>query len=337
MSIQQVIDKQLRWHIECGDTIDVMRSMPDNSVNCVVTSPPYWNLRDYEIAGQIGMEPTLYEFITKMVEVFTEVRRVLTKDGTCWVNLGDCYAGSGKGGQSESKRSKEWQPTYPKNTIKELKPKNICGVPWRVAFALQESGWWLRQDIVWWKNNPMPLPVKDRFTTAKEYIFLLTKSARYNWNFDDIQEPCVTKENRPSCLERNRTKGYKSKENAIRNRKQDYTGNPTYTGFIDRYEPRDTRNPRDVWQINTQPCKEAHFATYPEEIPYRCIAAGCPVDGIVLDPFSGAGTTLLVAQKMGMYGIGIELNPEYITIAKNRINQKEMSLFTLKEKNGRGL
>lgn len=299
----------MTWDIREGDVLDRLREMPDESVHCCVTSPPYFGLRDYGVEGQIGLEPTPAAFVSKMVEVFAEVRRVLRSDGTCFVNLGDSYtegAGNRNGLNGTTANFKHdhgekcGANANPRIGSGGLAPKQLLGVPWRVALALQDAGWWLRQDIIWSKPNPMPESVRDRCTKAHEYVFLLTKSARYFWDARAIAEVSCGRERFGNwtagspCPDRN--------DNNSQN-----------------MEPTVTRNARSVWHIATQPYPEAHFATFPEELPRRCIKAGCPEGGTVLDPFNGSGTTGLVAVQLGRAYVGIELNPEYAALARKRI------------------
>jgi DNA modification methylase len=253
----------------------------------------------------------LAEYVAKLVEVFGELRRVLKPSGTAWLNLGDSYAGSGKGGGGNGlngPRATLGTPTAPQGKANAmipdgLKPKDLCGVPWRVAFALQDAGWWLRSDIIWHKPNPMPSSVTDRPTTAHEYLFLLTKSERYWFDAAAIAEVAT---GRPSG---NKARGY-----------GDAVGRPDGgPGRSVPYEGSDTRNARSVWTIATRPFAEAHFATMPLELAAKCILAGCPVGGTVYDPFTGAGTTALAAITHGRSFIGAELNPEYVAIAQRRI------------------
>lgn len=305
-----------------GDWIEVLQTLPDESVHCCVTSPPYWGLRDYGIDGQLGLESTPEEYVAKMVEGFREVRRVLRGDGTLWLNLGDSYANNGlkdasKVGGFTGERirnldvrlatgvgNKGIMGAQPKQIPQGLKPKDLCGIPWRVAFALQADGWWLRQDIIWAKPNPMPESVTDRCTKAHEYIFLLTKSERYYYDAEAVKEEAITVgDNRAGRTDNTQTFG----RNGDDSRKP--TGVPTQS----------TRNKRSVWSIATQPFSEAHFATFPPEIPETCIKAGCPEDGTVLDPFNGAGTTGLVAARLQRNYIGIDLNLKYHQMAERRI------------------
>lgn len=297
------------YEIKQGDSLAVLRDMPSDSVDCCVTSPPYWGLRDYGVDGQIGLESTPDEFVGRLVEVFREVRRVLKEDGTCWVNLGDSYAANRGYQVSQSKhQSHDYGQSNAISVPDGLKPKDLVGIPWRVAFALQADGWWLRQDIIWHKPNPMPESVRDRCTKAHEYVFLLTKSAKYFWDTEAMKEKAIV----GSCGSKfttGKTLGHQRGKVGQRERKDD-----------------GTRNRRSVWTIATQPTPEAHFATFPLELPEICLRAGCPVDGVVLDPFSGAGTTGLAALKNGRKYIGIELNPDYVAITHARF-QKHMPLL----------
>jgi len=299
-----------------GDCLQVLKELPAESVHCVVTSPPYWGLRDYGTDGQLGLEETPEQHVTKMVEVFSEVRRVLRTDGTLWMNYGDCYANSSSGGGGAVDVRTDGRKTTPgdkvrgrvkgRNTLAPgLKPKDLCGIPWRVAFALQTDGWWLRQDIIWHKPNPMPESVTDRCTKAHEYIFLLTKAARYHYDADAIKE---TAQKKP---------GGKPRQ----------FGATVQTG-TNRHDIGETftdngaRNRHSVWTISTAPYPGAHFATFPPKLIEPCIMAGCPEGGTVLDPFLGSGTTGAVAQKNGCKFIGIELNEEYLQLAVKRFTQK---------------
>ena len=389
------------WSIRQGNALERLREMPDESVHCVVTSPPYWGLRDYGVHGAYGLEPTLNEYIERMVEVFREVRRVLRKDGQLWLNLGDAYAGSGKGMNADgthsvgakqetnigsltapvrSKRMPRGEGRWGggDSYVPELKPKDLMGIPWRVAFALQADGWWLRSDIVWHKPNPMPESVRDRPTRAHEYVFLLTKSARYFYDADAIREQYA--EASASDV-RDNTNGHR--------RDRDYPGANSNGGTNLGGNRAGGANKRTVWSIATQPYKGSHFATFPEALVRPCILAGTsergvcgvtgdpwervvesvsgyeggrrhdelerrglsagtgwksgqqlaadgagskttgwqptcdhdaePVPAVVLDPFCGSGTTGVVALRHGRSFIGIELNPEYVEMARQRI------------------
>ena len=373
-----------------GDCLTRLKQLPDDSVQCCVTSPPYWGLRDYGNDGQSGLESTPAEFVAAMVAVFDEVRRVLRPDGCCFVNLGDSYAGSGgyhaehhnsqSGFQQKGNGKHKGGRAIP--VVGKLKPKDLCGIPWRVAFALQDSGWWLRQDIIWHKPNPMPESVTDRCTKAHEYIFLLTKSARYFWDADSVREGESHQRKGAFRVGGAYTNGQSFDNSAV----VAPTNSTTQT-------VAGGRNARSVWTITTKPYSGAHFATFPPELPMRCIGAGssqkgcCPQCGApwvrvvergnlvppasrpdamrctgnseetqhqkgsakacfsreskttgweptcdcsaanpfdpapcaILDPFFGAGTTGLVAMKMGRDCIGVELNPDYAEIARKRI------------------
>ena len=316
-----------------GDCLEVMADMPDNSVNCCVTSPPYWGLRDYGHDGQFGLEPTPDVYVAKMVAVFREVRRVLRTDGNCYINLGDSYAGSTKGSGGPSKKQKSnagawYKPVHFDLSAANLKPKDLVGIPWRVAFALQSDGWWLRQDIIWHKPNPMPESVKDRCTKSHEYLFHLTKSARYWYDAEAVKEKAAT--GTDLGLLRGRNAGGNGADKiawhaqSIKDRQD--SGVNSRNG-----NPSGKRNKRSVWTVATKPYGGAHFATFPPKLIEPCILAGCPCGGVVLDPFAGSGTTLMVALQHGRKPIGIELNAEYIEIARARIQhaeqQRQQELF----------
>jgi len=288
------------------DCMEGLKQLDDNSINCCVTSPPYWGLRDYGVEGQLGLESTPEEYVAKMVEVFREVKRVLRDDGTLWLNLGDCYNGSGGAGGDYNKGGlKEGQPKYPGRKIAGLKPKDLVGIPWMVAFALRADGWYLRQDIIWHKPNPMPESVTDRCTKAHEYIFLLSKSRHYYYDHEAIREPYQSKKEKP------RNKAAEGYNNS-------YVGGRWSEGERDYYSAG-KRNKRSVWTVATKPFKEAHFAVFPPALIEPCILAGCPENGIVLDPFMGSGTTGMVAAIHQRNFIGFELNPEYCKMAEKRI------------------
>lgn len=306
-----------------GDAIEQLRTLPDNSVHCCVTSPPYWGLRDYGHAGQIGLEQTPDEYVGRLVEVFREVRRVLRDDGTVWLNLGDSYARTtpnhGLGG---GKLQPGLTPDVPQKTrmATGFKDKDLVGIPWRVAFALQADGWWLRQDIIWHKPNPMPESVRDRCTKAHEYVFLLTKSARYFYDADAVSEPSVDPEGSAKRYEY----GFSGRPD-VKITPNDASGHRIAPQGMRVFAP--TRNRRSVWTVTTQPFSGAHFATMPPELAETCIRAGCPVDGTVLDPFCGSGTTLAVAIANGRNGIGIELSAAYIELAMDRITGTQPALL----------
>lgn len=309
-----------------GDVRERLAEMPDESVHCVVTSPPYWGLRDYGVAGQLGLEQTLGEHTGVMVAVFAEVRRVLRSDGTVWLNYGDSYATSvngrsaadtkALGNDDRTFRDKPFSTVGPVNAGRRvmpggyLKPKDLCGIPWRVAFALQDDGWYLRQDIIWSKPNPMPESIRDRCTKAHEYLFLLAKSPRYYFDAAAIAEPAAEpSSSRPAGAR----KAEQSADGVVDQR--------TAAGFARGVSWGETRNRRDVWSIAAEPFPQAHFATFPPALVEPCILAGCPKGGTVLDPFLGSGTTAMVADRLGRDCIGIELNPEYAAMARRRVEQ----------------
>lgn len=323
-----------------ADAAEALKLMPDESVDCCVTSPPYFGLRDYGCAGQIGLEDDVEQYIRRLVDIFREVRRVLKNDGTLWVNIADSYAGSRKGssnypdsvgenkqGTNKGMIAKGLKPTEAKG----CKPKDLIGVPWMLAFALRADGWYLRQDIIWEKPNPMPESVKDRCTKSHEYIFLLSKSRRYYFNAEAIAEPVAA-----STLKRlaqdvdGQTGSFRQPGKANGPMKavppryggKKYTENPsefnrTKSGNL--YEPKPLRNKRDVWRISTKPFKGAHFATFPVELIEPCILAGCPKGGTVLDPFAGSGTTGVAAKRQSRQYILIELSPKYTKLAEDRL------------------
>lgn len=276
--------------------MDILWCVPDKSVQTCVTSPPYFGLRDYGVEGQHGAEGTPEAFVANLVEVFREVRRVLKDDGTLWLNLGDSYCSTDK-----------WGGRAKRPHMEGLKPKDLIGIPWMVAFALRADGWYLRQDIVWAKPNPMPESVTDRCTKAHEYIFLLSKSPRYYFDAAAIKEP-VTED-----MARRAAAGHTRGQGKIdRSRNDAATIRPKLVQGV-------TRNKRDVWTVTTQPFKGAHFATFPPALVEPCILAGSRAGDTVLDPYMGAGTTGLVARKNNRQWIGCELNPEYAAMATNRI------------------
>lgn len=306
----------MKAKIITGDCIESMRSMSDRSVHCCVTSPPYFNLRDYKVNGQIGLEKTPEEFVAKLVEVFREVRRVLRDDGTLWLNLGDSYGSYG--GNTYSGFNERWSGTGGVGSKQDatldgvtdrkpetgMRPKNLLGIPWRVAFALQADGYYLRQDIIWNKPNPMPESVRDRCTKAHEYIFLLSKSERYYFDSKAMREDAV-KGAAGSSFNTGKTATHQMGRSSDAQRVED-----------------GKRNRRSVWTVATRPYKGAHFATFPPDLIEPCILAGCPVGGTVLDPFGGSGTTAGVAVARGRNAILCELNPEYVKLAEQRIEQE---------------
>lgn len=306
-------------HIYNAECLTGLSLLPDNSINCCITSPPYYGLRDYGNDRQIGLEDTPEEYIEKLVNVFHEVYRVLMPDGTLWINIGDSYAGSMKGAAQFPDNAMNYKQGTNRGTLGKAtlvkqctgcKPKDLIGIPWMLAFALRADGWYLRQDIIWNKPSVMPESVRDRCTKSHEYIFLLSKRRKYYFNAGEIAEPALTYNEivrDRSTTKLNNTPGRSKMGGLVRN---DYH----------------TRNKRSVWTVATQPLREAHFATYPEKLIVDCIKAGCPEGGIVLDPFIGAGTTALVARKLNRNYVGFELNPDYVNLARRRID-KELGIF----------
>lgn len=363
-----------------GDNREVLKTLPDNSVQCVVTSPPYYGLRDYgtatweggdpncghwvagdgepgqthagekqqtnhgsmrvakgtcphcgaaRIDNQIGLEQTPDEYVAQLVAVFREVRRVLKDDGTLWLNLGDSYCTTPKGNRGSGINGTRFgsdEPTYDKSNIPGLKHKDLIGIPWRVAFALQADGWWLRQDIIWAKPNPMPESVTDRCTKAHEYIFLLTKSARYFYDNEAVKEP--QSENTHLRYSKDVEMGLIPPPPARTGSKE--LERPGYENWRE-YAPKtileNGRNRRSVWTVSTTPYKGAHFATFPPKLIEPCILAGSRPGDVVLDPFNGSGTTGQVAIQNGRDYIGIELNPEYIELTKKRLSGLDVRLI----------
>ena len=299
-----------------GNCIDKIKELEDNSIDCVVTSPPYWGLRDYGVPGQLGLEKTYQEHIQNIVELFRAIKPKLKESATIWLNYGDCYATAKNGrdasnivGDDRTFRNK------PFTTIQgQLKNKDLVMMPNRIAIALQEAGWYIRSEIIWHKPNPMPESVKDRPTSSHEKIWLITKNKKYYYDADAIKEPVAD-------ISIKRVKyGYKA---GHKSSPYNYMNIPKQGK---RFCDPDGRNKRNVWTITTKPFKDAHFATFPKDLIEPCIKAGCPEGGTVLDPFGGSGTTGIVSKHLKRKAILIELNEEYIAIAKKRIN-KEFGLF----------
>lgn len=319
-----------------GDCRDVLPTLAAASVQCCVTSPPYWGLRDYGVAGQLGLEPTPEEYVANMVAVFREVRRVLRPDGVLWLNLGDSYntdAGGNWGHNHGKGRTYTADATKPYQGLKTgtLKPKDLCMIPARVALALQADGWWLRSDIIWAKPNPMPESVTDRPTKAHEYLFLLTRGERYYYDAGAIAEPAACGWNGSEFHTGKTGEHQLGRSQKVRPSARKGTFNGKTEAMADTGQNAfravtDTRNARSVWTIPTRPYSEAHFATFPQELARRCIVAGSRPGDTVLDPFNGAGTTGLVAQEHGREYIGIELNAEYISISERRLAQTTLGV-----------
>jgi len=308
----------LTAEILVGNATDKLKQLSDASVQMVVTSPPYWGLRDYGNDNQLGLESNPDDFIENLCKVFDEVWRVLKDDGTIWVNLGDSYAGSGKGSpgnfgkHSASGTARHLEHRHSGIIPDGLKPKDLVGIPWRFAFAMQKRGWYLRQDIIWAKPNPMPESVTDRCTKSHEYIFLMSKNAKYYYDHEAIKE----ESSGDSGFAKQRAMGMSNfaKTKDDRFIKDARSGN----GYGD-YVDNGLRNKRSVWTVNTRPYKDAHFATYPPELITPCILAGSAEGDIVLDPFSGSGTTGEVALLHNRNYIGLELNPEYAKLSEKRL------------------
>ncbi len=308
--------------IEFGDCREIMRKWAESGIKAqtCVTSPPYYGLRDYGHDGQIGLEETPTDYINAMVEVFRCVWDVLEDDGTVWLNIGDSYFphGGSRGnktpaGDSLRGQNNEYQPA-PKIKAEGLKGKDLIGIPWMLAFALRADGWYLRQDIIWHKPNPMPESVQDRCTKAHEYIFLFSKSQKYYFDNESIKE---------DAIHSNRTAGNKNAQKGTNEEKMQIRG-----GLLKAQQKiYEKRNKRDVWTVPVKPYKGAHFAVFPKELIEPCIKAGSPVDGIVLDPFMGSGTTAQVAQNLGRKYLGCELNTEYEILQRERLKQQTLELI----------
>lgn len=334
-------------HCYQGDCIEVMRELIDmgggGSVQTIITSPPYYGLRDYGVAGQIGLEETPNEYIKKLVDVFTIAKELLADDGTLWLNIGDSYAGSGKGSNPDGTphistlNGKQGTNTGTVTGINKpqkankigLKNKDLIGIPWMLAFALRDSGWYLRQDIIWAKPNPMPESVKDRCTKSHEYLFLLTKSAKYYFDNEAIKELSVSGDGNPPRGSLGNEKPNQERRNKTKFGGDKYGNNDditTRTKSGNIYIPTETRNKRSVWEISTQSCSEAHFAVMPEALVEPCILAGSKFGDIVFDPFMGSGTVGKVAQNLGRKWLGAELNLDYLKIQNKRTAQQSFVL-----------
>ena len=336
-----------QYRVIQGDCLSGLRSIPDASVHTCVTSPPYFGLRDYEVEGQIGLEDTPDAFVARLVEVFREVRRVLRNDGTLWLNLGDSYAANRSYQVRQTKGGPKHGAAQSANGRSQrasdygLKPKDLIGIPWRVAFALQADGWYLRQDIIWSKPNPMPESVRDRCTKAHEYIFMLSKCPRYYYDADAIKNPpseallaqiqqgyagTDTKDYGRGGAQS--ASGTKSRiiENARKKLDKQRGHSRRHAGFNDRWDAMTKveqaalgSNKRSVWTVAPKPFKGAHFATFPPDLIEPCILAGCPEGGTVLDPFGGSGTTAGVAVKHRRRAVLCELNPDYVALIPARV------------------
>lgn len=352
------------------DCLQGLKKIPSESVHCCVTSPPYWGLRDYGVEEQLGLESTPEIYVKKIVEIFDEVKRVLRKDGTLWLNIGDSYAGSGKGSVTHPKTNSKWKQgtnigvSHASGKEKLIhnyanscyKAKDLIGIPWMVAFALRNSGWYLRQDIIWSKPNPMPESVKDRCTKSHEYIFLFSKSKKYYYDHESIKTPVKDSTVRRMIQDIENQKGSnrvpgktngnmkavlpKRNPRPTDNRKgnqgsggipmgingSSFKGHKNHLKSNGELIHSSNANKKSVWEVSIKGYKEAHFATYPEKLIIDCIKAGSPEDGIVLDPFMGSGTTAVVSRRLRRNFIGFELNEQYVKIAIKRINN-ELGLF----------
>ena len=302
--------------IHQGDCLSILREQfADESVQCCETSPPYWGLRDYGVEGQLGLEATPELYVAKMVEVFREVKRVLKADGTLWINLGDTYSTGSGGNQTESLKQQSNGGTNmsPREAYKGLPTKNLVGIPWRVAFALQADGWYLRSDIIWHKPNPMPESVTDRCTKSHEYLFLLTKSERYYYDWEAIKEK--------GCDEVGTHRGGSLLKAAAGAKGDPMVQWHNHGGGIESLLATGFRNKRTVWTIATEPYAEAHFATFPEALVTPCVLAGSRMGDTVFDPFVGSGTVVGVAERLGRNGVGTDLKWDYLKLAQQRTKQ----------------
>lgn len=318
--------------ILCGDALEMLKNFPDESISCCITSPPYYGLRDYKSDGQIGREKTVEEYLDRLVQVFRQVKRVLKKDGTCFIVIGDSYAGSGggKGQYMDPKYPKGRNGQNPSITQKVLgyKAKDLMGIPWRLALLLREDGWYLRSDIIWHKENAMPEACRDRPTRSYEHVFLLSKSPRYYYDFDAMAEPIKEVSKKRYMRGRSAYNKYLNEDAGISvqkiNRARRYG---EYKGDnIPQF-----RNKRDIWTINTVSFRGEHYAAFPPKLAEICMIAGCPKGGIILDPFLGSGTVGFVALIQDRKYIGIELNEDYVNLAKKRISE-EVKKFNEEQK-----
>lgn len=309
----------MSYQILQGNCLDLLKDLEEKSINTCITSPPYYGLRDYGVNNQFGREETIDEFVNNLVKVFREVRRVLRDDGTVWLNLGDSYGGQrGKGFNTHqdkggNNRVQELQKKHGDLKVTTGLPlKSLLGIPWRVALALQADGWILRQDIIWHKPNPMPESCRDRCTKAHEYIFLLSKKQKYYYDHEAIKEPSVFQ---------HKGRYGPVKPSSVGNKNKELPGFEIRDGLKNMTGSYPMKNKRSVWTVTTKPCKEAHFATFPIDLIEPCVLAGSPEGGTVLDPFGGSGTTTIAAEKHKRNSILLEINPEYIKLAKDRINK----------------
>lgn len=308
--------------IICSDALSALKKFQAESINCCITSPPYYGLRDYHKEGQIGRESTVEEYLDRLVEVFSEVRRVLKKDGTCFVVIADSYAGTGaKGNYPDPKypKGKNGQKQAISQKVRGYKSKDLMGVPWRLALALREDGWYLRSDIIWHKENAMPEACKDRPTRSYEHVFLLSKSPKYYYDFEAMAEPVKEVSKKRYVRGRSADNKYLNGNAGIKVQKINKARE--YGQYKGDNVPQ-FRNKRDIWTINTAAFRGKHYAAFPPKLAEICIIAGCPKEGIVLDPFMGSGTVGLAALMQGRKYMGIELNEEYCKLAGQRIREE---------------
>ena len=307
-----------------GDCFQELKKIPDNVFDCCITSPPYYRMRDYGVPEQIGNEETPYEYIEKLTRIFGEVKRCMKENGTLWVNIGDGYGGSGKGAAFypetlKDSLQKSNMGSYKQNVMKgrysdkSIKKKDMMGIPWMLAFALRDSGWYLRQDIIWEKPNPMPESVKDRCTKSHEYIFLFSKSPEYYFDNEAIKEPTVYKTGSRED----------KKQGEFQGKRHAHEG---FKHISDSFRAiRDTKNKRDVWRVPVSTYRGAHFATFPVDLVIPMVLAGTKPGGVILDPFAGSGTVAEVAVRLQRSYVAVELNPEYEKLIEERVRkvQKE--------------
>lgn len=323
--------KENENRIICGDALETLKNFPDESINCSITSPPYYGLRDYHKKEQIGREKTVEEYLDRLINVFREVRRVLKKDGTCFIVIGDSYAGtSSKKEQRDPKYPKGRNGQNPSITQKVLgyKSKDLMGIPWRLAFALREDGWYLRSDIIWHKENAMPEACRDRPTRSYEHIFLLSKSPRYYYDYDSMAEPMKEVSKKRYVRGRSEENKYLNENSGAKIQKINEARK--YGQYKGDNIPQ-FRNKRDIWTINTTSFRGNHYAAFPPKLAEICVIAGCPKGGIILDPFIGSGTVGLIALLHNRKYIGIELNEEYVDLARKRIETEVKKLGKEKE------
>jgi len=313
--------------IYTGEALTVLKTLPAESVNCVMTSPPYWSMRDYGVKGQLGLEPTIQEYINNLCDIFDEVKRVLRNDGTCWVNLGDTYNNSAPGSRNKARWPKQSRNDHqPKNRkiLKTIGKKCLLQIPSRFAIEMCNRGWILRNELIWHKPNAMPESAKDRFTMDFEKIFFFVKNKKY-WfeqQFEAIKLESIKRERRGN-KENKYSKDQHLPPGVHANTMSQTRKYKGYDGIEEEFKNRKGRNMRCIWKISSTPCRKKHFAVFPKELCITPIQAGCPKGGIVLDMFTGAGTTGLVAANLGRKFIGIELNPEYVKIAEERIKAEK--------------